>query len=86
MNVERAPLDFFGWVNGPTLSAKSKTALYDSWTPQHQNATAPIEEAVANFSTNGPPSSYFLEDGSYFKCKVLTLGYRLSKNTLQKLK
>jgi TonB-linked SusC/RagA family outer membrane protein len=86
MNPERAALDFYGSIFGPFLSAKSKTALYDSWTPQHKNATAPIQETFANFSTSVPASSYFLEDGSYFKCKVLTLGYTLSKKTLEKIR
>ena len=31
-------------IYGGGQSPKSKTALYDSWTPQHHNATAPIQE------------------------------------------
>ena len=31
---------------------KSKTALYDSWMPQHHDATAPIQEISVNFSNS----------------------------------
>ena len=66
--------------------AKSKTALYNSWTPQHRNAKAPIVENDFNFSNIGAINSYLLENGSYFRNKIITLGYTLPKSWLQKIK
>jgi TonB-dependent starch-binding outer membrane protein SusC len=63
--------DFASSYNG----AKSKTALYDSWLPERTNATAPIQEGEGSFSTNAVPNSYYVENGSYLRCKNLQLGY-----------
>lgn len=57
--------------------AKSKTAVYDSWTPENHNATAPIQEAEGSFSTTTVPNSYYVEDGSYLRAKNVQLGYTL---------
>ncbi|MDP9229838.1 MAG: SusC/RagA family TonB-linked outer membrane protein, partial [Bacteroidota bacterium] len=73
-------------VNNPPFSPKSKTALYDSWTPQHINAKAPIVENDGNFSNIAAPNSYPIEKGSYLRNKSIMLGYTLSENWLQKLK
>ena len=63
--------DFYSSFGG----AKSTTALYDSWTPDNQNATAPIQETGGSFSTANVPNSYFVEDGSYLRAKNVQLGY-----------
>ena len=42
------------------LSPKSKTALYDSWTPDHKQARAPVLENELNFSNASVPNSYIL--------------------------
>jgi TonB-dependent starch-binding outer membrane protein SusC len=55
--------------------AKSKTALYDSWLPDRMNAKAPIAEGEGSFSSNGVPNSYYVENGSYLRCKNMQLGY-----------
>jgi TonB-linked SusC/RagA family outer membrane protein len=65
-------------------SAKSYTALYDSWTPTHMNATAPIQELNGYFSTNGAPNSYFVEGGSYLRAKNTQIGYTFSANQLKR--
>ena len=65
---------------------KSKTALYDSWTPDHHNATAPIQENSINFSNSEVVNSYGLENGSYFRNKTMILGYNFPKSWLQKIK
>ncbi len=70
--------DFFPNFQG----AKSKTALYDSWTPENTNATAPIQENVGSFSTNATPNSYYVEDGSYLRLKNLQIGYTLPVESL----
>jgi len=65
-------------------TAKSYTALYDSWTPQHMNAKAPIQELDSYFSTNGAANSYFIENGSYLRAKNTVLGYTFSPASLKK--
>ena len=70
--------DFFPSFSG----GKSRTALYDSWTPTHMNAKAPIQESEGNISTNGVPNSYFVNPGSYLRAKNLVLGYSLPKNVI----
>jgi len=74
--------DFYPSFQG----AKSKTALYDSWTPSHQNATAPIQENTGSFSTSTVPNSYYVENGSYLRAKNAQIGYRLPANLLSKVK
>lgn len=66
-------------------SAKSKTALYDSWRPDHQNAKAPIQEVDGSVSTQGVPNSYMVENGAYLRAKNVTLGYTLPAGSLSRL-
>lgn len=66
-------------------SAKSYTALYDSWTPENHNAKAPIQETVGSFSTANVPNSYFVENGSYLRARNAQIGYTLPAGTLQKV-
>jgi hypothetical protein len=82
-NNYRSTFDIYAARGG---GVKSKTALYDSWTPQYQNATAPIQENDINFSNAGVINSYGLENGSYFRNKTMILGYNLPKSWLQKIK
>jgi hypothetical protein len=67
-------------------NAKSPAALYDSWTPDRPNATVAIQEESGNFSTNGIPNSYYLENASYFRMKSLSIGYTLPSSLLGKYK
>ncbi|RDV15080.1 TonB-dependent receptor [Pontibacter diazotrophicus] len=64
------------------LGAKSRTAVYDSWTPENPNATAPIQENVGSFSTSTVPNSYYVENGSYLRAKNVQLGYTLPTSLL----
>ncbi|WDF76131.1 TonB-dependent receptor [Mucilaginibacter sp. KACC 22773] len=63
--------------------AKSKTALYDSWTPTHMNAKAPIQEIDGSFSTNTVPNSYYVENGSYLRLRNLQIGYKFAPNLIK---
>lgn len=74
--------DFYANFQG----AKSETALYDSWTPEHQNAKAPIQETVGSFSTASVPNSYFVEKGSYLRAKNIQVGYTLPADLSGRLK
>lgn len=73
-------------VDNPPTTTKSKTALYNSWTPGNINAKAPIAEIEANFSNVGAPNSFGIENGSYLRDKSVMIGYSFSKNCLQKIK
>jgi TonB-linked SusC/RagA family outer membrane protein len=62
----------------------SKRVLTDSWTPQNMNAKLPrlgvgAENGYTSFLTS-VPSSYFVEDGSYFRAKTIQLGFHLPKS------
>ena len=83
MNMVKLGLDIFP---GLYSSPKSKTALYDSWAPDHLNAKVPIVEDNQNFSNNAVINSYPLENGSYFRNKTMILGYSLPASTLHKYK
>ncbi|GGM93354.1 SusC/RagA family TonB-linked outer membrane protein [Dyadobacter beijingensis] len=67
------------------VQAKSKRALYDSWTPENKNATLPIQETKMTAATNGSPTSYYVEDGSYLRLKNIQLGYNLPASLLSKI-
>ena len=66
-------------------SAKSKTALYDSWRPDHHNATAPIQEVDGSTSTQNVPNSYMVENGAYLRAKNMQLGYTIPANMLTRI-
>lgn len=66
--------------------AKSKNALYNSWSPTNTNGTTPIAENVSNFSTNTQSTSYFIEDGSYLRVRQIQLGYTLPQSAVSRLK
>ncbi|WP_158798010.1 TonB-dependent receptor [Pedobacter sp. L105] len=65
--------------------AKSETALYDSWTPTHMNAKAPIQEIDGSFSTNTVPNSYYVENGSYLRLKNAQIGYTFKPELLKSI-
>jgi len=48
------------------------TEVLDRWTPENTSGTVPKASSVGR-----PPSSYFVEDGSYLRLKNLTVGYDL---------
>jgi len=65
--------------------AKSKAALYDSWTPNNHDASLPIQSTGGGFSVSTVPNSYFVEDGSYLRVKNVILGFTLPNNVLSKV-
>ncbi|WP_461146335.1 SusC/RagA family TonB-linked outer membrane protein [Spirosoma pulveris] len=62
---------------------RSRRALYDSWSKTNPGGTVPIPDANDQISSR--PSSYFIEDGSYFRIKNVQLGYTLPAGLLSKL-
>jgi len=69
--------NFFGDNN-------TTTDIYDAWTPAHhtQNPRNIASDPNGNFSR---PSTYFIEDGSYFKLRNAQIGYHFPEKWLQKL-
>lgn len=85
-NVPRLLTDFYPNIAGasPIPQAKSKAALYHSWTPQRTQTDVPIAENSINFSNFGEVNSYGIEDGSFFRCRSLSLGYNFAPTWLKK--
>ena len=65
--------------------AISKDAVYNSWTPDRPNAKVPILERTGNFSNGtGAFNSYFMENGSFLRCKTLSIGYTIPVNSIKR--
>jgi TonB-dependent starch-binding outer membrane protein SusC len=62
---------------------RSRRALYDAWSPTNTGGTTPIPDA--NDAISSRPSSYFVEDGSFFRLKNVQLGYTLPTTLLSKI-
>jgi TonB-dependent starch-binding outer membrane protein SusC len=77
-NYTRYFTDFFGF-NGN----RSERMLYESWTPTRTNAKLPQLNVSDNESYK--PSSYYVEDGSYLRCKSLQIGYKIPARLLKKI-
>ncbi|MBD3627212.1 TonB-dependent receptor [Cyclobacterium sp.] len=80
--------DIFNYINYWTdfntfQGNKSKAALYDAWQPNNTDGTLPIMDANDQISSR--PSSYFVEDGSYFRLRNAQLTYNLPETTLSNL-
>ncbi|MBC7570967.1 MAG: TonB-dependent receptor [Spirosoma sp.] len=84
-------LDLYGNVGNQVYNGKrafrqnvldnvEKSLAYNRWTPSNNSQTQP----AAN-SGNLPPSSYFIESGSFIRINNVTLGYTLPANPLKKI-
>ena len=62
---------------------RSHRALYDAWLPTNTGGTTPTPDA--NDQTSSLPSTYFIENGSYFRIKNVQLGYTLPKAVLSRI-
>ncbi len=81
-NQSRWFTDFFQTFEGAAISNRLK----DAWTPENLDATIPVVERTANFSTSDVSNSFYVEDGSYLRLQNLTLGYSAPASLLTKLK
>jgi TonB-linked SusC/RagA family outer membrane protein len=74
------------WTDFPQVfdGAVSKDAVYNSWTPTHTNAKVPRLERGATFSNTTQFTSYYLENGSFLRCKSMTLGYNIPTSRIKK--
>ena len=48
-------------------------------------ATVPVLETGGNLSNSGVFNSFYVENGSYLKCKSVVLGYTLPVSPLKKI-
>ncbi|MBQ6167256.1 MAG: TonB-dependent receptor [Muribaculaceae bacterium] len=80
-NGTRKQLEFMTYGNLYTNRGK---AVLDAWTPENTGATIP---ALTTIDDNNEVrmSTYYVEDGSYLKCKYIKLGYRFDQSWLQTL-
>ena len=58
--------------------------LLNAWTPQNAGSSIP-RNAFGDPNNNIRPSSYFLEDGSYFRLKNIQIGYTMPESVINKL-
>lgn len=77
-NVQKLFTEFYPLFPGAAISANVK----DSWTFENPQGTIPLFENASNFSTNTQSSSFFVENGSYFRIQNLTLGYNIPNSIL----
>jgi hypothetical protein len=71
--------DFYSTLTGN----KSRDLLFNSWSPTNLNPKAPIAEAVSTFSSDQTVNSWYVEDGSFLKCRVAQIGYTFSSQQLK---
>ncbi|RYE36563.1 MAG: TonB-dependent receptor [Sphingobacteriaceae bacterium] len=67
------------------IGNKSNDLLYDSWSPTNLNPKTPIAENAGSFSSSDVFSSYYMEDGSFLKCRQASIGYTFAPNVLRKI-
>lgn len=75
LNLTKKQLDFMSYG---IPSTNRGTSLLDAWTPQHTNTSVPALSVTDN-NDEQRMSTYFVEDGSYFKMKYIKLSYDLPK-------
>jgi hypothetical protein len=58
----------------------------NSWTPENTNTSIPALYTSGSFSSDLVTNSYFIEDGSFFRCKQIQIGYTVPTKSLSKLR
>ncbi len=72
------------WALGD-MNANRTTRLLDAWTPQNTTSTIPaVSTADLNYESRF--STYFIENGSYLKLRMLQLGYTFSEKMLHSIR
>lgn len=87
---------FFQGIQGNDIFAAAKYQFYfnydnnnvvdalNSWTSTNTNSSLPIAKTDNYYGGNSLPSTFYVEDGSYFRCKNLQIGYTFNKKMLKK--
>jgi TonB-linked SusC/RagA family outer membrane protein len=75
------------WTDFPQVfdAAVSKTAALNSFGLPAANGKTPILERSANSANTTVFNSYYIEDGSYFRCKQIQVGYLIPVKLLSKI-
>ncbi|MEY4539387.1 MAG: hypothetical protein RLZZ306_1144, partial [Bacteroidota bacterium] len=72
------------WTDFPTFAGnRSRDAYQNSWRPGKTDATLAVFGIKEAFSSR--PSTYYLEDGTYFRLTNIQLTYNLPRNILSKI-
>ncbi|MCU0324407.1 MAG: TonB-dependent receptor [Spirosomaceae bacterium] len=72
------------WTDFPTFGGNRSQTFYDkSWEPGKTDAVLPIMRSNDVISSN--PSTYYIEDGSYFRLKNVQLTYTIPTKLTNKL-
>ncbi len=66
------------------MAALGNDLLFNAWSPQNLNPKSPIAENSSNFSRGGS-NSFYVEDGSFLKCRSLMLGYTIKPSAMERL-
>lgn len=74
------------WTDFPQVfdAAMSKDAALHSFGMPGANGRTPILERSANFSNTTVFNSYYMENGSYLRCKQMQIGYTLPASALSR--
>ncbi len=75
---------FWTELNGFGITNKNIETLSHSWTTMNPNAKIPRLDQEDTYSTNS--STYYVENGSYLRAKLMQLGYNFSSDWLAKIK
>ena len=87
---------FFQGTHGNEIFAAAKYQYYfnsdnnclvdamNAWRPDNTDTSIPIAKTDNYGGGNSLPSSFYIEDGSYFRCKNLQLGYTIPQNLLRR--
>ena len=78
-NGTRKQLEFMTYGNLYTNRGKD---VLKAWTPQNSGSDIPALTTVDD-NNETRMSTYFVEDGSYFKCKYLKLAYKFNQNWMK---
>lgn len=88
---------FFQGTYGNDIFAAAKYQFYfnpdnnkladalNSWTSSNTETSLPKAQTDNFNGGNSLPSTFYIEDGSYFRCKNLQIGYTFDKNMLKKI-
>ena len=88
---------FFQGVSGNEIFNQMKYSYYfdysnncvtdvlNAWSESNKNTGIPIMKTQNTNGGNSLPSEFYIEDGSYFRCKNFQIGYNLSKSILKKI-
>lgn len=82
INTKKYQTDF--WSVDDVGSNKG-TRLLDAWSPQNPNSTIPKLTTIDS-NAESRFSTYYIENGSYVKLRVLQVGYTLPKSAMEKYK